>query len=136
MGLAALHERVARAIYEERGPKVLQPGQWSALRFFERAGGEARTVTALSKYLGVTLGPASRAAAALERRGLISPSPNPKDRRGLIFELTEQGRAQLAKDPLKRFASALGAADDTDREAFSRVLFHLFDELDTTKGRV
>ncbi len=128
-GLASLYEQVARAIYEERGPRALQPGQWSSLRYFERAGREARTVSGLARYLGVTLGTASRAAAALARRGLIQARANPKDGRSVMYDLTATGAAELDRDPLQRLAGAIQTIEPDDRAAFARVILMLADKL-------
>lgn len=129
LGLAALYEQVARAIYEERGPKGLQPAQWSSLRFFGRAGREARNVSGLARYLGVTLGTASRAAAALARRGLIESRPNPRDGRGVMYDLTDAGVEALKRDPLLRLAGALENIPPDERAALARAVFKLAGDL-------
>lgn len=133
LGLASLYEQVARAIYEERGPNVIQPGQWSALRYFGRAGQGARNVTGLARFLGVTLGPASRAVGALDRRGLINLRPNPDDGRSQLVDLTQDGQRQLKIDPLKRFAGALGTLEPADRAVFTRIVLQLAEELGAQK---
>lgn len=129
VGLASLYEQVARAVYEDRSPQSLQPAQWSTLRFFDRAGPKARTVTGLARYLNVTPGPASRAANALERRGLVEARQNPDDGRSLLFDLTDAGRRQLEEDPILGFAEALEELDDADRAAFQRVVLELSEKL-------
>ncbi len=129
LGVAALYEQVARAVYEERGPRVLQPAQWSALRYFARAGSEARTVTGLARFLGVTMGPASRAVAALEKRGLLASRPHPRDRRSSLFDLTDAGQDKVRRDPLARLARALAEVDAADRNAFARVVVKLAETL-------
>ncbi len=129
LGLAALLEQVARAIYEERGPRSIQPGQWSSLRYFERAGPRARNVSGLARYLGVTLGTASRSAAALAKRGLIIARPNPEDGRSIIYDLSEAGAATLANDPLNRLANAIETIEGEDRAAFARTVMRLADRL-------
>lgn len=129
LGLASLYEQVARAIYEERGPQSLQPGQWSSLRFFEQAGPSARNVSGLARYLGVTLGTASRAAAALARRGLIEAHPNPDDGRSVLFDLSTEGAAAMENDPLYRLANAIEAIETSDKAVFTRIILRLADDL-------
>ena len=125
IGLATLYEQVVRATYDKRGPSELQPAQWSALRFFQRAGKGARTVSGLAAYLGVTMGPASRAARALERNGLLVSERNPDDARSVIFTLTPDGIARLRDDPLIRLVRALGNLDAPEQEALSQIVLKL-----------
>ena len=112
MGLAILLEQTARSIYEKRAPTDIHPGQWSALRYFARAGRRARTVAGLANYLGVTRGPASRAASALTKRGFLSSSENKDDRRSPIFTLTKMGREVLRDDPIKRLARVISKMEE------------------------
>lgn len=130
-GLASLYEQILRSVYDKRGPADLQPTQWSALRYFRRAGKGARTVSGLAKFLGVTMGPASRAARTLLRRGFLSSSINPEDARSVIFTLTEPGRSILKSDPLLRLARILETLDEKDLAAFTRVIGNLHEQLDT-----
>ena len=129
LGLAALMEQTVRSMYDKRGPHEIHPGQWSALRFLARAGEEARTVNGLATYLGVTPAPASRAAAALLKRGFVTQEPHPKDRRSHILTLTEAGRAALAQDPIARLANAVGALDGESRRAVTRALTQIHHSL-------
>lgn len=131
VGVALLLEQTARAVYDRRSPKDIHPGQWSALRYFGRAGRFARTVNGLATYLGVTTAPASRAAAALVARGLVASEPHPTDRRSQIFSLTDAGRQALADDPIHRLARAVAKLPDPDRSRLVRQLDTLRRELDS-----
>ncbi|RFB05129.1 MarR family winged helix-turn-helix transcriptional regulator [Parvularcula marina] len=133
MGLASIYEQVARAIYRERGPFVLQPAQWPVLRYLDLAGETARTASGIASFLGVELSTATRAAAALERRGFVSSRRNPDDRRVVFYELTDEGKTKLSEDPLQELALALGQVSQEDRSAFSRVVAHLADHLAQSK---
>lgn len=129
LGLAALMEQTVRSMYDKRGPQEIHPGQWAALRFLVRAGAEARTVNGLATYLGVTPAPASRAAAALVKRGFVVQEPHPTDRRSHILTLTEAGRAALAHDPIARLANAVGALDRSARHTVTRALTQIHESL-------
>lgn len=129
MGLAALLEQTARAIYDKRGPQDIHPGQWSALRFFGRANRKARTVAGLSKYLGVTRGPASRAAAALVRQGLILAEEDLADRRSAIFTVTKVGHEALKNDPIRRLALAISELDNDKKQGLAASLEKLYGSL-------
>lgn len=133
LAIASLLEQVARDIYPERGPRAVHPVQWSSLRYFSHAGSKARTVSGLGKYLGVTLGPASRAAAALVRRGFITPRSNPDDRRSSLFDLTDEGREQLKHDPLFRLAHAISSVGDEEEAKLSRMLLEISENLNSAE---
>ena len=126
MGLAILLEQTARSIYDKRAPSDIHPGQWSALRFFARAGPKARTVAGLAKYLGVTRGPASRAAAALVKQGFLSSEENRDDRRSPIFSLTEAGRSVLKDDPIERLARVISRMDGNQKDVLVNSLNALY----------
>jgi len=117
-GLASLYEHVGRAVYDAQGRSDLQPAQWSALRFFQRAGAKARTVSGLAHYLGITMGPASRTTRALERRGFLASQTNPDDGRSSLFTLTCTGTEQLKTDPQRRLVAALETLDSKEIESF------------------
>ena len=129
MGLAILLEQTARSIYEKRAPTDIHPGQWSALRFFTRAGRRARTVAGLANYLGVTRGPASRAASALVKQGYLSSVENKDDRRSPIFTLTKKGRSVLKDDPIKRLARVISKMEDGKKEVLVESLNALYASL-------
>ena len=126
-GVAALFEQVGRNIYPDRGPKTLHARQWAALRYFGRAGQRARTVTGLSRYIGITMAPASRSVASLVRLGLLRAEDNQPDRKAVIYELTDHGRLTLGKDPLDLFAQKIAALPPESRQHLTRALELLLD---------
>jgi len=129
VGLAVLFEQINRAIYPDRGPQVIQPAQWSLLRYFARANRLNRTVGRVAKYFGITKGPASRAVTALERRALLTSIPNPDDGRSALYSLTQKGRETLQTDPIERLAEAIAELPKGDRAALQRALFSISDHL-------
>jgi DNA-binding MarR family transcriptional regulator len=129
MGLALMLEQTMRLVYPERSPQDMHPGQWAALRFLARANKEARTVLGLARYLGITQGPASRAVAALERKGLLSGERDAKDRRVIRLSLTEAGKTLLANDPIQRLAGLIDVMPDTAQQKMAQVVADLFQGL-------
>ncbi len=129
MGLAILLEQTARSIYDKRAPTDIHPGQWSALRFFARAGRKARTVAGLANYLGVTRGPASRAAAALVNQGFLISEENKDDRRSPVFTLTRKGRSVLKDDPIKRLARVISKMEEGRKSVLVESLNALYASL-------
>jgi DNA-binding MarR family transcriptional regulator len=99
--LPDLLERIGRLLRGARHrTDVLNPAQWEALRYLANANRYSRTPTALTRYLGSTKGTVSQTVIALERKGLVRRSDDPRDRRGVRLGLTPRGRAGLQRDPM------------------------------------
>jgi DNA-binding MarR family transcriptional regulator len=126
MASAQLLEQLIRLVYPERGPHDMHPGQWAALRYLSRANPEASTVAGLARFLGVTLGPASRAASALTRKGLVTGTRDPKDRRSIRLTLTEAGTALIRQDPLQRLGNLVATLPQGQRDAMIDGVRQLF----------
>ena len=127
--LAALVENVARIIQIRAHVHGVHPVQWSALRYFSRAGVKARTVNGLARYQGTTATPASRTIKALINKSYLEAKVDPTDRRSKIIEITPQGRKILKRDPLQEIEAALARLETKDQTALSvlleKVLFSL-----------
>ncbi len=118
-------EKTARAIYAARGPQKMHPGQWAVLRFLANAPDTERDVRGVANYLGVTLGPASRAIAALERKGYIALREDEEDRRRRRIRVRKTGRELLENDPIKHVEGVADAMSEEEREVFAIVLTRL-----------
>lgn len=84
----------------------LNPAQWAALRYFERANRFSRTVSAFADYHGTTRGTASQTVRALVQKGYLRRLPAERDQRSFRLELTERAQSMLGADPLGGFVSA------------------------------
>jgi DNA-binding MarR family transcriptional regulator len=126
MASALLLEQLIRLVYPERSPQDMHPGQWATLRFLARANPDAATVVGVSRYLGITLGPASRAVASLVRKELVSGTPDLKDRRVTRLALTATGTALMAHDPLQRLGGLITQLGPIERSALASAIDHLF----------
>ena len=89
----------------------LNPAQWEALRYLDRANRFSNSPTALARYLGATKGTVSQTLIALERKGLITRMPRPDLRRSVALGLTAKGRAQLERDPWVKLTADVAALD-------------------------
>lgn len=107
LSLAQMLEATARAVYDVRGPREMHPGQWSVLRFLADATENLSDVNGVAAHLGVTQGPASRAIAALEAKGLVVGIVQESDRRKRRINLTATGQALLKNDPILRLENAI-----------------------------
>ncbi|CAM5391948.1 MarR family transcriptional regulator [Mycolicibacterium aubagnense] len=74
----------------------LQNGEFDVLATLRRSGTPfALTPTALYEATMVTSGAMTNRLDRLEKAGLIARAPHPQDRRGVIVQLTEKGRALI-----------------------------------------
>lgn len=100
--------RMARGLQFAHG---LNPAQWDALRFFARANSYSRTPGGLALFLGTTKGTASQTINALDKKGLLTSTPDPTDKRIRRIVLTAEGTALLARDPLNCLDDAVCRLD-------------------------
>lgn len=108
---AVLLERLARLMRAAEHQAGLNPAQWEALRYLDRANRFSNSPTALARYLGATRGTVSQTLIALERKGLITRMLRPGLRRSIALGLTARGRAQLERDPWSKLAADAAALD-------------------------
>ena len=107
--VAQLVEQLGHCACAEGFSAGLNPAQWSALRYFERANRFSRTVSAFAQYHGTTRGTASQTIRALIKKGFLRRLPAKHDQRSFRLDVTERAQRALASDPLAEFANAAGA---------------------------
>ena len=114
-GLARLIEQVGKAAYNLGFTPGLNPAQWAALRYFDEATLERRTVTGFAQLQGTTKGTASQTVAALVRKGYLQRVGDKLDRRVHRLVLTEECHTLLRGDPLSALSTALESLSQEDR---------------------
>jgi len=97
---AELIDRLGRVARELRYEAGLNPAQWQALRYLARANRSSRTPGALAAFLGTTKGTASQTLISLESKGYLRRVRSEPDRRKVRLDLTPDGNALLAEDPI------------------------------------
>lgn len=105
--IAELFDHFMRAIYSQSFVEGLNPAQWGALRFLNRANPRSRTLTEFARFHMVSKSAASDTMSALVRKQLVTKSRDPEDGRIMRLDLTERGRGLLAIDPLNNLVAAL-----------------------------
>jgi DNA-binding MarR family transcriptional regulator len=118
-GIAALLEQVSRIVQAMCFADGMHPVQWSALRYFSKAGANARTVSGLANYQGTTLPPASRTVAALVKKGYLEAIVDPRDRRSRRIDLTDEGSALIGRDPIHALEQAIADLPAERRQALT-----------------
>lgn len=115
-------ERLARLMRAREHDDGLNPAQWEALRYLDRANGFSNSPGALTQYLGATKGTISQTVKSLERKGFIAKSVREGERRSIVLMLTVQGKAVLAKDPWKHLAGSAGELGGKTRRRLAKGL--------------
>lgn len=132
--ISNLVNRLGRTIHCLQFAEGLNPAQWEALRFIDRANRYSRTPSALADYLRTTKGTASQTIKCLESKGMIERAPNKIDRRGVLLNITETGRAILGRDPLRCLESASDCLGE-ELETANRLIARLIGRIEETSAQ-
>lgn len=79
----------------------------------------------IGEQLSVTRGTVTGLLDSLERQRLVRRRPHPEDRRMLLIELTDEGRALLQRllpEHYRGMADMLACLSDSEKETFTSVL--------------
>lgn len=133
--VAELVEQLGHCACSEAFSAGLNPAQWSALRYFERANRFSRTVSAFAQYHGTTRGTASQTIRALVHKGYLRRLPAKHDQRSFRLDLTEKAQQVIATDPLGEFVSAAGALPPEQCSALARGLRAILEQVLEQRAR-
>lgn len=123
--------RLSRELCFEAG---LNPAQWQALRYLGRANRASRTPSALARFLGTTKGTASQTLISLENKGYLRRVRGGPDRRKVRLDLTPDGDALLAEDPIGGIEKAAAELPADECTRLVRGLSRLLDDLRSRNG--
>jgi DNA-binding MarR family transcriptional regulator len=118
-------ERLARLMRAREHNGELNPAQWEALRYLNRANRFSNSPGALTRYLGATKGTISQTLMALERKGFVSKNTRAGEKRSISLMLTPKGREMLALDPWNELAAAADELGGKTRRRLSKGLREL-----------
>lgn len=110
--VAELIDRLGRMTRELQYVDGLNPAQWEALRYLNRANRYSRTPGGVADFLGATKGTISQTVSALESKGLIARTPSDRDKRVCLIDLTAEGERMIARDPVRCIETIVGSMDD------------------------
>jgi DNA-binding MarR family transcriptional regulator len=125
-------ERLARLMRAREHDDGLNPAQWEALRFLNRANRFSNSPGALTRYLGATKGTVSQTLIALERKGYIARALREGGRKSISLSLTAKGVETLTRDP---WADLARAAEDLGGKTKRRLQRGLAELLERERGR-
>jgi DNA-binding MarR family transcriptional regulator len=130
-----INRRLQRVVEETLSAYGLSQGEWKVLSSLRWAGAPyRRSAGDLARIAELSSGAMTNRLDQLERSGLVRRLRDPDDRRGVLVELTTDGRkvweealgVQAAKEAL--FASALTKAEREQLNALLRRLMLEFEE--------
>jgi DNA-binding MarR family transcriptional regulator len=133
--IVALVERIGRLLDADAHESGLLPVHWEVLRYLDRANRFSRSPAALTAYLGSTKGTVSQTVKTLQEKDLVRTEVDPKDRRRRKLSLTSKGRRQLAHDPLRKLAEAVGSLRQGARTALKAGLEQVLSARLAAEGR-
>jgi DNA-binding MarR family transcriptional regulator len=120
-----------RAVYQRHS---CDAGEYDVLAALRRAGpSHSLTPTELARSVLVNSATMTVRLTRLERRGLIRRTHSERDRRSVIVQLTQDGRALIdsaAEDLLTSEARLLDALTKSDQRTLARLLAKLAANLD------
>jgi len=107
----------------------LNPAQWEALRYLNKANRYSASPSAMADYLGATKGTVSQTLIALESKGLIRRDRCPNDRRAIVLALTAAGHEMLVQDPLCQIYAVTEKVPEAERQQLAGVMKSILDDL-------
>ena len=119
--IAELLDHTMRMIHSQCFVEGLNPAQWSALRYLDRANESSHTLTSFARVHCVSKAAASDTIAALARKKLVVKKKDPQDGRVARIDLTVKGRKLLGSDPLNLLVGALEKLLPQHREVAAEV---------------
>ena len=136
-----LRRRFNRMLDETLVDFGLSEGEWKMLNQLSLAEPpHRRSPGQLAKWADLSSGAMTNRIDRLEQAGLVRRLPDPDDRRGVLVELTDAGRAawDTAAGVLARreafFASALTKAEQKQLNGLLRKLMIAFEQNEPAKG--
>jgi DNA-binding MarR family transcriptional regulator len=133
--ILGIGRRLQKLLDETLAGHGLSHGEWKVLSSLRWAGSPyRRSAGELARIADLSSGAMTNRLDRLEEAGLVLRLPDPNDRRGVLLELTDKGRAlwqeaigaQAEKEAL--FASALTKAEQEQLNGLLRRLMLEFEE--------
>lgn len=112
--------------WQAASPKGLNPTQFTILRLLKRRPAGLRVKT-LARELGLSQPTVTDSLLALERKGFVARHSDPKDKRALLVQLTEEGRqAETAVEgQMPRMETALAGLSRKEQAALLHIMIKM-----------
>lgn len=134
--LERLGALIQQSVREDAARHGLLPIHIQVLHYLSRANRYSDIPIAIAEYFGITRGTVSQTLALLERKGLLTKTPDPRHGKRLHLELTPAGNDVLAWSWPERIERALNDLDlPTDAPDLGDVLRRLLSTLQQLNGQ-
>ncbi len=120
--VAAIDKHVSRAFEETLSGHGLNHGEYKLLlRLATRSADHRMSAGDLSRALMLSSGAMTNRLDRLEAAGLVRRVPDPRDRRGVLVELTEQGEQQIDEAVTEQAAKEIDVLSGLSAAELSRL---------------
>jgi DNA-binding MarR family transcriptional regulator len=132
--IGGINRRIKRGMESTLAGFGLTHPEWRVLGTLRNSG--PRKAGVLARYLELSTGAMTSRLDALEEKGLIRRVADPEDRRSVVVELTDEGRAKYVETVAVQgrkeafFASALTPTEQKRLNALLRKLMLALEQLD------
>ncbi len=133
--IAELIVHLGRSASLEGPGAGLTAGQWSVLRYFDRANRFSRTPSAFAAFHGTTRGTASQVIKGLVELGYLTATKSKSDGRSVRLDLTDKARAIIADDPIEALVGAADALPPGGRMQFYGLLQRMLGHVAARTGK-
>lgn len=127
--VAELMEQISLVIYSSTVARELKPSQWAALRFFDTAAPNVRTVSGFADMNFTTNGSASQTITTLVARDLLERVPDENDGRRHSLRVTKAGKRLLKNDPINDLSREIGELPQGQQVQLARIITRLYQDV-------
>lgn len=133
--IAELIEQISLLTYSSSVARSLKPSQWAALRFFDQAAENVRTVSGFAEMNFTTNGSASQTITTLVSKKCLERIPDKVDGRRHSLRVTKSGKKLLANDPINILSGTIGALPASQQTQIAEIVTRLYREVYASQGR-
>lgn len=127
--IAELLEQINLLIYSTASARTLKPSQWAALRFFDSASPNVKTVSGFADMNRTTKSSASQTIATLVSKKWLERVPDETDGRRHRLKVTKAGKTLLENDPVDELAEAISKSPSSQQYELAVIVTHLYQEV-------
>jgi len=129
--MTRLFELAARSLHSAGHADGLYPAQWTALRYLAAASPAERTASKLARFQQMAAGPVNRTVRTLVAKGLVVEAGMAGHHRSKQLDLTDEGRALIARDPLRAVDAEFADMPERDARIVAAALGRIISALHT-----
>lgn len=127
--IAELVEQINLLVYSSASARELKPSQWAALRFFDSASTNVRTVSGFAEMNCTTKSSASQTIATLVSKEWLERVPDETDGRRHQLKVTKNGRKLLENDPIDLLAREITGLPSNQQYELAVIVTRLYQEV-------